>query len=89
MNNVKYHRTWSFVDVKDDIKMSAVTQQYQVGTYCIYNGDPSLQCNMTPSQIRSHQKELRRLEKEGKIKDLQFGSEIVVSDKTGLLEVVN
>lgn len=62
---------------------SFVTQLYQVGVYCIVNNDPAQQCSLTPKDMAKFARGLRKDQESGKITDLQFGREIIVSTDTG------
>lgn len=82
-----YHTSHNYTE--NGISINAITQLYQIGVYMIVNGDPALQFNFTPNQIIRFEKKLLKAEKEGKIKDLQFGTEItVVKDENGFYKEV-
>ena len=82
-----YHISHSLINSAGD-KVTFMSQLYQVEVYAIINGDPGLQCNLTPANIEKTEKHLRKLEKQGNITELQFGEEITVSDATGFFEKV-
>ena len=84
----KYNKSFSFVVVDGGQKLSMITQLYQVGIYGIINGDPSAQGSYTPNQLQSMIRKLKKDEIAGKIKDLELGSEIVVTDETGFFTEV-
>jgi hypothetical protein len=71
---------------EDGVKMSYMTQLYQVGVYIIFNNDSSMQGNMKPSQMLKLVKKLKDGEKAGRITGLCPGCEISVSNKTGFWE---
>ncbi len=83
----KYHLTHSFKDAERE--HHAVTQLYKVGVYMIVNNDPRLQFNMTPNQMVTMERKLKKsLEKED-ISDLQFGKEItVIENEDGFYEEI-
>jgi len=84
----KYHTSLSFTDSQDGIKHSFQTQLYKVGVYGIWDNNSGGQGGWVPSGIVRMEKQLIKLQDEGKIKDLEFGREIVVSDETGFWEEV-
>lgn len=86
MGTWTYHMTHSYK--LNGIQMNFVSQLYQVGVYCILNNDPSRQSCMIPKNIVEAEKLLRKAEEEGTITDLVFGTEITVSDDTGLFTEV-
>lgn len=75
MKKWKYHTSHNYK--RDGQEVSAITQLYQVGVYMIINSDPALQFNMTPNQMVSLE---RKLKKSKDITDLEFGREITVID---------
>ena len=82
-----YHISHSLINNAGD-KVTFMSQVYKVGIYAIINNDSGLQCDLIPSDIVKTEKKLRKLEKQGKITELQFGQEITVSDDTGFFERV-
>jgi len=84
----KYHTSFRFTDSKDGSKHSFQTQLYKVGVYGIWNNDAGAQSGYVPSALVRMEKQLKKLQDEGKIKDLEFGREIVVSEETGFWEEV-
>ena len=56
--------------------------------YGIWNNDAGAQSGYVPSALVRMEKQLKKLQDEGKIKDLEFGREIVVSEETGFWEEV-
>lgn len=85
----KYHKSHSF-ETKDGSKISMITQLYQVGVYAIVNNDPAAQFNLTPNQLVTAERNLKKQEKEGEIKNLQFGIPITVTeDESGFYKEVN
>jgi len=79
-----YHRSHSFIE--DGREVTAITQLYKVGVYMIVNNDPSLQFSLEPKDIVLIEKELLQKVKKGKISDLLFGREVIVTKVEGLLE---
>jgi hypothetical protein len=86
MSKVTYHKSHSFVDNEGN-KHTFITQLYQVGVYGILDGDPSMQGNFTPQQIKKMEKDLEKAQKEGKIKSFELGVPITV-ETSGLLKEV-
>jgi len=84
----KYHTSTTFTDSEDGSKHNFVTQLYKVGVYGIFDGRSECQGGYVPSQIVKMEKSWIKLQDEGKIKDLVFGREIVVSDETGFWKEV-
>lgn len=84
---VTYNICHSFKD-KNGRQQTMVSQLYQTGIYVIYNNDSSLQGSSTPQKIRKLQEKLRKDERAGLITDLIFGSEITVSNDSGLWKEV-
>lgn len=87
MAKYTYHTSHSYKD-GDGNQVTFQTQLYQVGVYAIVNDDPAMQLNLTPGVIVSMEKKLKKQERNGKITDLVFGSEITVSDETGFWEEI-
>lgn len=87
MAKVTYHKSHTFVD-KDDVKHSFITQLYQIGVYGILDGDPSMQFNLTPQDIRKIEKSLAKELAANEIKSFELGVPITVTDKSGLWEEV-
>lgn len=78
-----YHTSHKFKD-KKGVEHSFVTQLYQTGIYGIFDGRPDSQYNLTPNQLVSMEKKLRKLEENKEITDLEFGIPIrVTKDKNG------
>ncbi len=73
MKKWKYHTSHRYKN--DGVEVYALTQLYQIGIYMIVNGDPRLQFNMTPNQMMTLERKLR---KNKDITDLEFGIEITV-----------
>ena len=84
----KYRTSMRFTDTEDGSKHELITQLYKVGVYGIWDNNSSSQGGYVPSQLVRIQKRFRQLQEEGKIKDLEFGREITVSDETGFWEEV-
>jgi len=84
----KYHTSFSFTDSQDGSKHNFVTQLYKVGVYGIWDGQSGAQGGYVPSGLVRQEKHMKKFQEEGKIKDLVFGREIVVSDETGFWEEV-
>jgi hypothetical protein len=67
-----------------------LTQLYQIGVYLIVNNNPKLQFNITPNQMVSMEKRMRKSFEKGEITDLEFGREItVIENESGLYEELN
>lgn len=88
MAKVTYHKRHSFVDVEDNTSNNFVSQLYKIGVYGILNGNPAMQGNFNPQEIKKMEKSLTKLQTEGKIKDLEFVSPITVSDVSGYWEEI-
>ena len=83
MKKWNYHTAYYFEDKKGN-KHNLLTQLYQIGVYIIQDGNASMQGNMTPNQMVSLEKGLKKEEKEGKISNLTFGMPItVIKDEQG------
>jgi hypothetical protein len=81
----KYHVTHSFKDKGKETK--GITQLYQIGVYMIVDNNPRLQFNITPNQMVSMERRLKKAFKEGEITDLEFGREItVIENEEGFYE---
>lgn len=79
-----YHKSLSYT--YNDTKVTANTQLYQVGIYCILEPN-SVQLNLQPQNLVKTEKKLTKLQEKGKISDLQFGIPItVIFDENGLLK---
>ena len=83
-----YHVQHSYVDVETNLKFDFQSQIYQIGVYGIVNGESHMQVSLEPSDMVKIDKKLKKMEESGKIKDLQFGRLITVSDATGFWEEV-
>ena len=81
-DSVTYHKSHSFV--QDNNKIECITQLYQIGIYCIINGNPSAQFCMCPRDMVKLEKRLKLREKKGVIANLKFGTPITVTDESGL-----
>lgn len=88
MAKITYHKSHSFVNAESNESFSFVTQLYKIGVYGIINGNPAMQANFTPQNIKRMEKSLVKLQTEGKIKDLVLGVLITVSDVSGFWEEV-
>ena len=70
----------------NDIKVTANTQLYGIGIYCIIEPN-TVQLNLQPKDLVKTEKKLTKLQEEGKITDLKFGIPItVIFDENGLLK---
>ena len=74
-----YNVTHSYIDIKTNVKYNAVTQLYAVGVYCIINNNSKLQLNLSPNQMQTLTRKLKKQQEKGLIKDLIFGREIKVT----------
>jgi hypothetical protein len=83
-----YHKTHSFVDTKTGITMTFATQLYQIGVYGILNNNSNLQSCYEPKQIVKAEKNFIKLQKDGLIKDLVFGTPITVAEVDGFWKEV-
>lgn len=78
---ITYHKSHSYVNEKG-VKISVITQLYQIGIYGIINGNPSLQFTSNPKDLAKLEKKLKKEQEEGKITDLQFGLPITVTNES-------
>lgn len=83
-----YHKYHEYIDIESNTKVTFLTQQYHVGVYGIINNDPRLQFNLTPQNMVSTEKKLKKSEKDGKISDLKFNFPITVQLINNLWEIV-
>ena len=83
-----YHKSHSFVDVESGQKITFATQLYQIGVYGIMNNNSSIQGNYEPKDIVKAEKNFVKLQKQGIIKDLVFGTPITVAEVNGFWEEV-
>ena len=80
-----YHVTHSFKDKGKETK--GITQLYQIGVYMIIDNNPRLQFNITPNQMVSMERRLKKAFEKGEISDLEFGREItVIENEEGFYE---
>lgn len=84
---ITYHKSHKWVDYRD-VEHTFVTQLYQIGVYCILDGNPALQGNFTPSQIVRIEAKLQKKLDNKKIKSFELGIPITVHIKNGLWEEV-
>ena len=76
----KYHKSHSFVFKNK--KYNVLTQLYRIGVYLIMNGDSSMQFTMTPAQMVTME---RRMKKDDDVSSLEFGVPITVTtDDAGM-----
>lgn len=81
----KYHKQHSYHHIKDNEKVTVLTQLYKVGVYGIIDGNPALQFTCKPSDIVKIEKKLIKAQEKGEIKDLEFNIPItVIVDEDGL-----
>jgi len=88
----KYNTSCSFTyNTKEHggIKQSFMTQLYQIGVYIIWNGNSAEQGSMSPDQMVTLMKRIKKLEVSGEITDLVLGREITVTDETGFFVEVD
>lgn len=83
-----YHKSHSFVDVKTGETITFATQLYQVGVYGIVNNNSAMQGSYEPKLIVKAEKNFKKLQEQGIIKDLTFGTPITVSEVNGFWEEV-
>ena len=83
-----YHKSHSFVDVGTGQKITFATQLYQIGVYGIMNNNSSMQGNYEPKDIVKAEKNFVKLQEQGIIKDLVFGTPITVAQIDGLWKEV-
>jgi hypothetical protein len=83
-----YHTYHSYTDVETGQNTNFMTQLYKIGIYGILNGDSAMQTTLDPSDMVRIEKSLKKMEQDGKIKNLQFNRPITVSDTTGFWEEV-
>lgn len=82
-----YHTAYYFKD-KEDNKHNILTQLYEIGVYIIQDSNPSMQGNMTPNQMVSLERKLKKAEKNKEISELTFGMPITVSEIDGFFKQV-
>ena len=87
MAKVTYHKSHKVV-TNEGAEHTFVTQLYQTGVYGILNNDPSMQGNYTPAQIRKMEKSIQKDVDEGKLKSVELGVPITVTEKSGFWEEV-
>ena len=79
----KYHKSHSFVFKNK--KYNVLTQLYRIGVYLIMNGDSSMQFTMTPAQMVTMERRMKKDFEKGVISDLEFGVPITVTtDEAGM-----
>jgi hypothetical protein len=83
-----YHKSHSFVDVETGQKITFATQLYQIGVYGIMNNNSSMQGNYEPKDIVKAEKNFVKLQEQGIIKDLVFGTPITVAQIDGFWKEV-
>ena len=83
-----YHKSHSFIDVETNETITFATQLYKVGVYGILNNSSAMQGNYEPKAIAKAEKHLKKLQEQGVIKDLTFGTPIIVSEVNGFWEEV-
>lgn len=83
-----YHKSHSFVDVETGQKITFATQLYLIGVYGIMNNNSSMQGNYEPKDIVKAEKNFVKLQEQGIIKDLVFGTSITVAQIDGFWKEV-
>lgn len=83
-----YHKSHSFIVVENGVKITFATQLYQIGVYGIMNNNSSMQGNYEPKDIVKAQKNFVKLQEQGIIKDLVFGTPITVAQIDGFWKEV-
>jgi|JI9StandDraft_2_1071091.scaffolds.fasta_scaffold1468519_1 hypothetical protein len=83
-----YHKSHSFVDVESGQKITFATELYQIGVYGIMNNNSSMQGHYEPKNIVKAEKNFVKLQEQGIIKDLVFGTPITVAEVNGFWEEV-
>ena len=83
-----YHKSHSFVDVQTGQKITFATQLYQIGVYGIMNNNSSMQGSYEPKDIVKAEKNFIKLQEQGIIKDLIFGTPITVAQIDGFWKEV-
>lgn len=83
-----YHKSHSFIVVETGQKITFATQLYQIGVYGIMNNNSAIQGNYEPKDIVKAEKNFKKLQKQGIIKDLVFGTPITVAQIDGFWKEV-
>jgi len=83
-----YHVSHKFTQTSSGKKVSVLTQLYKTGVYAIVNNDPAMQLSLEPKALVKIETGLKKDFAAGKIKDLEFGRAITVSNETGYFEEV-
>lgn len=78
-----YHKQHSFITPEGN-KISMNSELYQVGVYCIINGDPAMQSCLTPRDMQQIEKRLQKEQSKGQINNLKFASPVTVVEENGL-----
>jgi hypothetical protein len=58
---------YTTIKTKEGEKINFTTQQYEVGTYCIINNDPSQQFGIDENEIKFHKKIQKQAKKNGDV----------------------
>jgi hypothetical protein len=83
MKKHKYYGSATFTGT-DGRQHGFMSQVYQVGIYCIFDGDAAQQsAYQTPAPLVKLCKALQKDADAGKIKDLQFGRPLTVAQVDG------
>lgn len=69
-------------------KQNFLTQLYQIGVYCIWNGNSADQGGYTPAQMQKLCKAIQKDADAGNITDLEFGREIIVTTVDGFFKEI-
>ena len=88
MKTFTYHKSHSFYDVKLKRPTTFTTQLYSLGIYGIINNNPALQFNYKPNDIVKGEKQLKKLQANGGIRDLVFGAAITIAEVDGFWKQV-
>lgn len=86
----KYHTSHKYTIIETGQKITCMTQLYQIGVYlCVEGFSDRIQANTTPSSMVKSEKSLKKDLEQGKIKDLEFGTEITVIEEDGFWKQIN
>lgn len=82
-----YHKTHSYIS-KQGLRVTFISQLYDIGIYFIINNDPQTQRVISPNGLEKIEKRLKKEEEKGEIKDLELKLPITVTNESGLWKEV-